>query len=321
MGNDIESQNQHFAENYIECTGGKLLSSSVCAPKFYRKEDIPNKPTVVNTSLELKNIRATNDKEMTITADIIFSFYWIDNRIKTKFSNTEKNQGRTVLDIQQLREIWKPDIYIYNLSEFNSHVVKDPLGGLSVLSSIYWEDFNANQTLTDTWIEYWFEAKVSIYCNFYYHLYPMDVQQCEFRMSSSNFGKNLIFKLTYEAVRFPTAGENALHDFDMNITFIDTSGKYKLNLIVILYLQNQEQPFSVNIFTLYNVYLKIAYTIFSLLCQRIFRRQNEGWILSESERSRLYPNYEASSTTISPQILPAMCGNCYCHTSKLLYST
>ena len=131
-----------------------------------------------------------------------------------------------MLEIHQLKEIWRPDIYIYNLNEFKGHTVKDPLGGLSVLSNIYWEDFDANNTLSDTWIEYWFEAKVSIYCNFYYHRYPMDIQQCEFRMSSSNFGKNLIFKLMDGTVRFPTAGENALNDFDMNITFFDTSGKY-----------------------------------------------------------------------------------------------
>ena len=112
------------------------------------------------------------------------------------------------------------------MNEFKGHTVKDPLGGLSVLSNIYWEDFDANNTLSDTWIEYWIEAKVSIYCNFYYHRYPMDIQQCEFRMSSSNFGKNLIFKLMDGTVRFPTAGENALNDFDMSITFFDASGKY-----------------------------------------------------------------------------------------------
>jgi hypothetical protein len=224
--NNIEIEALRLEEDGIECKGGKLLSSSVCAPKFYGKADIPNTPTVINTSLALKNIRATNDNDKTITADIIFSLYWIDNRIRTKFSRKEKEQGRTVLEIQHLENIWQPDLYIYNLNEFNSHVVKGPLGGLSVLSNLYWENFNPNKTLKDVWIEYWFEAKVSIYCNFYYKQYPMDIQHCEFRMGSSNFGKNMIFKLMEGVVRFPTQGEDALHDFDMNITFFDTSGKY-----------------------------------------------------------------------------------------------
>ena len=89
----------------IECEGGKLLSSSVCVPKYYQKADIPNEQTVVNTSLVIKNIRATNDKEMTITADIIFSLYWVDNRLKTKFSNKEKTQGRAVLEYENVKEI------------------------------------------------------------------------------------------------------------------------------------------------------------------------------------------------------------------------
>ena len=225
-GNKVKGNTIQLEENDYWCRGGKLLSSSVCSPQFYRKADIPSKPTVVNTSLALKNIRATSDKEMTITADIIFSLYWIDNRLKVKFSDEEKEQGRAVLEIQHINDIWQPDIYVYNLSEFSSHVVKGPLGGLSVLSNLYWENFNPNQTLDDIWVEYWFEAKVSIYCNFYYHQYPMDTQQCEFRMSSSNFGRNLIFKLMEGVIHFPTDGEKALHDFDTKIMFFDTSGKY-----------------------------------------------------------------------------------------------
>ena len=131
-----------------------------------------------------------------------------------------------MLEIQHLADIWEPDLYIYNLSEFDSHVVKRPLGGLSVLSRFYWENLSSNQTLKDIWIEYWFEAKVSIYCNFYYNQYPMDIQYCEFRMGSSNFGKNVIFKLMEGTVLFPTHGHNALHDYDTNIKFFDSPGKY-----------------------------------------------------------------------------------------------
>ena len=226
-GKDI-ANHEGVTNSDLACIGGTFLSSSVCIPKFYRKADIPNTPTVVNTSLQLKNIRERNDKTMTITVDIIFSFYWIDNRIKTKFSDKEKAQGRTNLEVHQLQEIWKPDIYVYNLSNFNSHSVKEPLGGLSILSKIYWEQSNGNATLNYTLVEYWFEAEATIYCSFYYQQYPMDIQQCEFRITSSNFGKNLIFKLFYKEVNFSTAGDNAVRDFDMDIKFFDTSGKNRL---------------------------------------------------------------------------------------------
>ena len=216
-----------LVEDVAECNGGHILSSSVCVPKFYKKADIPNKPTVINTSLVLKNVRATNDKDMTITADIIFSLYWIDNRIKTAFTETEIQQGRAVLENSSLKHVWHPDIYIYNLSNYHRHTAEGPLGGLSVLSNFYWEEFDGTQFLNDTWIEYWFEAKVSVYCHFYYHQYPMDTQWCQFRMTSSNFGQNIIFKLMegYNQVQFPIAGDDALNDFDMNITFFDSPGK------------------------------------------------------------------------------------------------
>ena len=215
-----------------ECPGGRLLSSSVCVPQGYRKADIPKKPTIVNTSLELKNIRAMNDQDMTITADIVFSLYWIDDRLQVQFSDEDKIEGRSNLESKHLEYIWQPDIYIYNLSEFNSHIVQGPLGGLSILSNFYWTEYDPEQCLSNVWVEYWFEAKVKIYCNFYYDRYPMDEQECEFRMSSSNSGKHMIFKLMEGVVRFQP---NDTHDFDMSIYFFDTSGKYRLIRIICKY--------------------------------------------------------------------------------------
>ena len=214
-------------ETGIECTEGKLLSNSVCIPKLYQKAETPDEQTIVNTSLVIKNIRAFNDKEMTITADIIFTLYWIDNRLKAKFTEKEKTQGRAVLQQENVNEIWHPDIYIYDLSDFHIHEVHNTLGGLSILPNFYWETFNPDTSLQDIWVEYWFEAKVSIYCKFYYQRYPMDEQQCQFRMGSSNFGKNIIYSKMEGLLNFSPTGENALSDFDMTINFFDSSGKFR----------------------------------------------------------------------------------------------
>jgi len=43
-------------------------------------------------------------------------------------------------------------------------------------------------------------------------------------MGSSNFGKNIIYKKMEGLLKFPTHGENALSDFDMDISFFDSSG-------------------------------------------------------------------------------------------------
>jgi hypothetical protein len=54
-------------ERTLDCENGTLLSTSVCIPEGYLKEEVPEIPTVVNTKMEINNIREVNDKKMLIT--------------------------------------------------------------------------------------------------------------------------------------------------------------------------------------------------------------------------------------------------------------
>ena len=52
---------QNIVNSKVECEGGTLLSSSVCVPIGYRKGEVPKAPTMVNTRIEINNIREIND--------------------------------------------------------------------------------------------------------------------------------------------------------------------------------------------------------------------------------------------------------------------
>ena len=54
--NSIPSPIHRKEENELDCENGKLLSKSVCIPKGYLKGEVPERPTVVSTKIEINNI-------------------------------------------------------------------------------------------------------------------------------------------------------------------------------------------------------------------------------------------------------------------------
>ena len=63
------SEGQNMKKNTLKCEGGMLLSSSVCLPKGYLKGEAPESPTIIDTKMEIHNIREINDRKMTVTLD------------------------------------------------------------------------------------------------------------------------------------------------------------------------------------------------------------------------------------------------------------
>ena len=74
--NSVSSSNYVTAERELDCENGTLLSKSVCIPDGYLKGEVPDIPTVVNTAIEINNIREVNDKKMRITLDFYLELIW-----------------------------------------------------------------------------------------------------------------------------------------------------------------------------------------------------------------------------------------------------
>ena len=82
--NSIPSPIHRNEEKELDCENGKLLSKSVCIPNGYLEGEVPERPTVVSTKIEINNIREVNDKKMRITLDFYQELIWVDNRIRTQ---------------------------------------------------------------------------------------------------------------------------------------------------------------------------------------------------------------------------------------------
>lgn len=215
--------------NFSKCSG-KLLSEDICLPSSYQKSTIPSKPTLVNMSLVIPNkngIRNIDDDKMTITIDLNIILYWEDDRILTNFSDDQKKEGRVPIGVEQIKHIWKPDLYIYNTSNVKILNALDPLAGLAILTKFYWNVDEKDELLNGTFVEYYIEAEVTIYCNFHLHLYPMDEQECELKIGSSNHGRAIAFQLI-ETLWKGIYGVGTYHskDFYVEIYFQESKNTY-----------------------------------------------------------------------------------------------
>ena len=218
-------------EMELKCKKGTMTSSKICIPKGYIKEEVPEVPTVVNTKIEINNIREVNDKKMQITLDFYQEMSWIDNRINTRFLRN----GVAVLNNNFIDKIWKPDLWINNLFDFRLLSVLEPTGGLIIVNKDYCESVNncaRNETEQNTLITYNMEAQATIYCNFHFVNYPMDIQYCEFLMDGSYPYPNIV-DFSFELGLFGVTNKNSnIDDFKIEITFKDQGNRTGIHSII-----------------------------------------------------------------------------------------
>ena len=237
---------QVYEELKLACDGGQFLSRSICIPKYYLNGEVPAIPTLVNSRVEINNIREVNDKDMRITLEIYQESLWIDNRIRTSLSPNEV----AVLNNNLIKLLWKPDLWIKNLFRFKLHAILEPTGGLVIMNKEFCENEGftlravrekssrikncSDQVVTkpNTLVMYNMEAQVELHCNFHFENFPMDTQYCEFSMNSSYPYPDIVH-LSFEQGQFGVTNRN-LHtdDFMMEVLFQDNTNQTGVKMVI-----------------------------------------------------------------------------------------
>ena len=173
-------------------------------------------PLKVNISLLLLDIFNINYNDFTIDIALYTTISWVDNRLKILNGSTGvigKSIERNV-DVSFIRNIWVPEIYIYDLKDFNTgqkNIIKEE--GL-VIS----EEKNGDIRIT-----YSFEAQVVFTCPIDYGEFPFHAHTCYLKITS--FGKSLESMEFIRDERFgwdPAAvlDSNKVRDYRVNVSYI-----------------------------------------------------------------------------------------------------
>jgi hypothetical protein len=163
-----------------------LLDEGACIPKLYLPQAIPEKGhTTIYTTITQENVREVDNKRELMIVDLKLKMQWLDERIKTKFSEGDKQNGGIGLDLlYQIGLLWKPLMYFHNITDWKAHEDSYNILKLSL-------DANHSIPTNETVVEYILETKAMIYCNFDFQDYPMDLQTCSLRFESKSSGVDL----------------------------------------------------------------------------------------------------------------------------------
>ena len=194
---------------------GNLLEKGACTPYGYRRKDVPEKGhTKVHTTINHQKVRAVDDKDTTVSIDFAMTMRWIDHRISTNFSAAEDltEHGGIGLDISNVDQIWQPDLYIHQLSDYKAFSDSKQFTSLEILKD---NSFDENEILVVLVVE----AKATVYCPFNLDRYPIDKQVCNFQLGSRSSGVD--FVLHDPDNNYHNTTSYTVANFNMTIDFFD----------------------------------------------------------------------------------------------------
>ena len=91
------------------------IGTIFCIPSNYDKLQRPDDVVKINLQIDIIEVVEFNDKEFTSTIMMYFKTSWIETRLMTNASTKQP------IDLSILDDLWKPDIYIYNLKRIRNH--------------------------------------------------------------------------------------------------------------------------------------------------------------------------------------------------------
>ena len=206
---------------------GYLLQKGACIEPTYSKSIVPDNEIddiiEAYSTITDQTVRKIDSKEEKVTIDFTLKRQWIDPGIKINASDEDIGNGGIGLEAEELNQIWYPDLYIYNISDYKSfsdsvqvkRFILLPLS-LSRLSVIV---ERPTKQENHTVVEYTIEMKAKIYCDFDFIRYPMDTQHCQFRFKTRSWGASM--SLFDAAKAFHDTKYYWTDNFQIKITFID----------------------------------------------------------------------------------------------------
>ena len=176
--------------------------------------------TPVFTTINYHMVREVDDKKRTLTTDISLSMFWMDRRIETyrppMLVDKDQAKKRVInLPLSRTANIWIPDLYVYNLSEYKSFKDSINVVSLQVLPTHYQD---RGFCLTGPMVKYEIEAKITFFCELDYSHYPMDYSNCKLRFGSRR--SDTTFVLHDNQSRWFNNEVYRVLDFDVKATIV-----------------------------------------------------------------------------------------------------
>jgi len=146
----------------------------------YSTFELPFKysPNLIKIGFEISDVLAINDKDYSITFGLYFSVEWLEPRLNLSKDLWSEGNRTTEMELvpvnlELIKNLWLPNIFIYNLKSFKTIDVLSKLAGL-------WIDSKKR-------IYYSQATHITFICPMVFDSFPLDTQQCKFQVGSYSY--------------------------------------------------------------------------------------------------------------------------------------
>ena len=167
-----------------------------CLPDDYSKFDLPIKGVLIPIDIEIliDEVLRINDKDYSITFSCYFNAIWTDRRVKLRpgfgaeqakllegypnVNTTENGDISVPVNHEMAKDLWLPNIYIYNLKTYKVMDVLSKLSGLWIGA--------------DYKIMFSQSTHITFICPMHFDKFPLDTQVCKFLVGSYSYDDTIM---------------------------------------------------------------------------------------------------------------------------------
>ena len=202
------------AKGGFRCNSDK--KTPACLPKEYSKFDLPLKEAnKIGVTIDISEVLRINDKDYSITFACYFNVQWKEKRIYLgpDFGreqagpgvNTTNNPDIIVpMNLEFVKDLWLPNIFIYNLKTYKVIDVLSKLAGL-------WISADGNVLYSQA-------THITFICPMRFDKFPLDTQTCKFQVGSYSYD-DAIMRFTTDGAGYSASkmGNSIALDYAINI--------------------------------------------------------------------------------------------------------
>ena len=194
-------------------------SQSACLLPNYSKFELPN-PTGINpisVEILIEEVLRINDKDYSITFSCYYNINWPDKRIhlKDEFGmeqmkgmppNTNKTMNPNIIvpmNLEMTKDLWLPNVMIYNLKTYKVMDVLSKLAGLWIRA--------------DYVVSYSEATHITFICPMHFDKFPLDTQTCKFLVGSYSYDDSQMTFVTANAKYNNKESNSIALDYEIEI--------------------------------------------------------------------------------------------------------
>jgi len=191
----------------FKCSAG--ISKQICLLDNYSKFELPITEGVnkIYVSIDIDEVLRINDKDYSITFATYFNVEWserrlfVDPELEAQYNNTEPMM--VPMNLEFVKDLWLPNIFIYNLKTYKVIDVLSKLAGLWIYSNRV--------------ILYSQATHISFICPMSFDKFPLDEQRCMFRVGSYSYDDSKMVFITKKHGYSSKPGNSIALDYEIKI--------------------------------------------------------------------------------------------------------